>query len=55
LGKWKIVAIRRGKWELYDMLADRTELNDLSKKMPEKLREMIALYDTWAKRALVEH
>ncbi|MBL7218485.1 MAG: arylsulfatase [Phycisphaerae bacterium] len=54
LGKWKIVAVHGGKWELYDMSADRTELNDLSKKMPEKLNEMIALYDTWAKRALVE-
>jgi arylsulfatase len=54
LGKWKIVAVHGGKWELYDMLADRTELNDLSRKMPEKLREMIALYNAWAKRAFVE-
>ncbi|MDP6636487.1 MAG: arylsulfatase [Phycisphaerae bacterium] len=54
LGKWKIVSIHRGQWELYDMSADRTELNDLSTKMPEKRREMIALYDAWAKRALVE-
>jgi arylsulfatase A-like enzyme len=54
LGKWKIVAIHGGKWELYDMHADRTELNDLSAKMPEKRDEMIALYDAWAKRALVE-
>ena len=54
LGKWKIVSVHRGEWELYDMSADRTELNDLSQKMPEKLREMVTLYDTWAKRALVE-
>ena len=54
LGKWKIVSIHRGKWELYDMSADRTELDDLSEKMPGKLREMIGLYDAWAKRALVE-
>ncbi|MDP6046543.1 MAG: arylsulfatase [Phycisphaerae bacterium] len=54
LGKWKIVSIHRGKWELYDMSADRTELNDLSAKMPDKLGEMIALYDAWSKRALVE-
>jgi len=54
LGKWKLVAVHGGQWELYDMLADRTELNDLSAKMPEKRRELIALYDAWAKRAMVE-
>jgi len=54
LGKWKIVSIHSGKWELYDMSADRTELNDLSETMPDKLREMVSLYDTWAERSLVE-
>jgi len=39
---------------LYDMSADRTELDDLSTRMPGKLGEMIELYDAWAKRALVE-
>ena len=51
-GKWKIVSMYRGsqprKWELYDMEADRTELNDLAEKMPEKLRAMVASWQSWA-------
>jgi arylsulfatase len=47
-GKWKLVAANRGNWELYDIEADRTELHDLSTSNPEKLRELIARYDTWA-------
>ncbi len=30
LGKWKLVAENRGQWELYDMIADRTETRDLA-------------------------
>jgi hypothetical protein len=29
------------QWELDDMEADRTELNDLAKEMPDKLGEMV--------------
>ncbi len=53
LGKWKLVTLGRGPWELYDMEADRTELNNLAEKHPDKVKEMIALYDAWAKRANV--
>ncbi|MBN1344260.1 MAG: arylsulfatase [Phycisphaerae bacterium] len=61
-GKWKLVSRfagtrgkgRPGKWELYDMEADRTELKDLAENQPEKVNEMVALYDAWAKRSLVE-
>ncbi len=40
VGDWKLVNIDRGPWELYDMKADRTELNDLATRQPEHLREM---------------
>lgn len=30
------------------MSRDRTEMNDLSKKMPEKLKEMTDQYNEWA-------
>jgi arylsulfatase len=44
-GKWKIVTLdcskfENSKWELYDILEDRTEQNDLSARNPEKLSEM---------------
>ena len=47
-GKWKI-AWRTGPWELYDMDADRTELNNLAQKMPEKTAELAARHDAWLK------
>ncbi|MBN1417726.1 MAG: arylsulfatase, partial [Planctomycetes bacterium] len=50
-GRWKLVA-RRGKaWELYDIDADRSELNDLAASQPERVRAMAALWEAWAKRA----
>jgi len=48
-GKWKI-AWRYGPWELYDMEADRTELNDLAGKMPEKVKELADRYEAWSKQ-----
>jgi len=50
-GDWKIVSASETKdWELYDLAADRTELNNLAAKHPEKLEELTALYDGWAKQ-----
>jgi len=46
-GKWKAVTIGDGPWELFDMEADRTELHDLAKHFPQKLKELVALYDKW--------
>ena len=41
---------KKGQWELYDIQADRTELNDLSRRRPEVLTAMVASYEAWAKR-----
>ena len=49
-GKWKLVTVGDNPWELYDMQTDRTELNDLSAKMPEKVEELAGLYDAWVRR-----
>lgn len=53
-GKWKLVALKGRPWELYDMQADRTELNNLARQMPEKVKAMSAQYDDWAKRSFVK-
>ena len=57
-GKWKIVSMyhrdQPRKWELYDMEADRTELNDLAQKMPGKLKSMVANWQSWADRIGVQ-
>ena len=50
IGKWKLVKRWPRAWELYDMDADRTELHDLAALELERVREMAAQYDAWAKR-----
>ena len=32
------------KWELYNLTEDYSQFNDLAAKMPEKLKEMQALF-----------
>jgi arylsulfatase len=49
-GKWKLVSRFPDQWELYDLQADRTEMNDLAAKHPARVKEMVATYDAWAKR-----
>ena len=53
-GKWKLVSRHPGGWELYDLEADRTELNNLATQHPDKAKELAALYAAWATRCGVE-
>ncbi len=62
MGKWKLVSRApygnwipdpAGKWELYDMEADRTEMHDLSAQYPELVEKMSAMFEAYAKRANV--
>jgi arylsulfatase len=39
-GPWKLVSAKLGKWELYNMDEDRTELNDLSGLKSERVTAM---------------
>jgi len=49
-GKWKITAVYpKGKWELYDIEADRTEQNDVAARYPDRVRRMAAQWEVWAK------
>jgi hypothetical protein len=38
---------------IYDMDKDRTELNDVSAAMPDRVREMLVMYLDWAQRCNV--
>ncbi len=52
--KWKLVARgRNGKWELYDMEADRSELNNLARAQPERAQALAAMWQSYAERANV--
>lgn len=50
MGKWKLVSRHGNRWELYGMETDRTEMNNLSDKKPEKVEKMKQMYAEWAKR-----
>jgi arylsulfatase len=49
-GKWKLVSRYPNKWELFDLEADRTELNDLAERMPDKTAQLRNSYEAWAQR-----
>lgn len=47
VGNWKLVAEKGGQWELYDLGADRTELNNLAPRQPGRVRDLVAIFDRW--------
>lgn len=53
MGQWKLVKKHGEDWELYDMASDRTELNNLAAKHPDRARDMAANWEAWAKRSQV--
>jgi arylsulfatase A-like enzyme len=49
-GDWKLVrSDKKDPWELYNMENDEIEINDLSKKMPEKVDQLLKMYEQWRK------
>ena len=48
IGQWKLVSEYPHQWELYDMEADRTELDNRAGKEARRVSEMAALYQEWA-------
>ena len=50
-GKWKLVAVHKGEWELYNLDADRPETNNLADQHRDRVKRMAAMYDAWAERA----
>jgi len=54
MGKWKLVAKGpKGKWELFDLEADRTETHDLAAEHPQRVKTMAESWQRWAERAHV--
>jgi len=53
---WKLVSTAHseppyeGQWELYDLSADRSETVNLSGEYPEKVSELVKLWDQWARQ-----
>lgn len=53
INEWKLVSKHPDDWELYNMIEDRTELNDLAEGETTRIKNMSALYDVWASRCEV--
>jgi arylsulfatase len=53
-GQWKLVRKYPGDWELYDMEADRTELNDLAAGNRDRVERMVKVYEEFTERAGVK-
>ena len=49
-GRWKLVSRHRGPWELYDLVADRTETRNRAAEESARVVGMMAMYDAWAAR-----
>ena len=54
MGDWKMVAEHGKPWELYNIAEDRSEQHDLSQQEPDRVKQMTAMYDAYARRANVE-
>lgn len=64
-GRWKLVSEypgswssfyhyeKQGRWELYDLAGDRTEINDLAERKPDVVGRLSQDYDEWARRCSV--
>lgn len=52
-GRWKLVATHDGPWELYDMEADRVELQNQAARHADKVKELASMWQAWAKRTKV--
>ena len=53
-GKWKLVRANGQPWSLYDLEADRTELNDLAQQHRDKAETLKAQWRAWAESVGVE-
>jgi arylsulfatase len=52
-GAWETAEIGQHPWELYNLNEDYSQAHDLAAKEPEKLKELVALFDREAERNLV--
>ncbi len=51
-GDWKLVAKSvKGSWELYNIIKDRSEQNNLAEAEPERVRKLTAMWEEYAARA----
>lgn len=48
-GDWRLTALAGGGWQLFDLKHDLSETENVAAEYPEKVRELKAMWNTWAK------
>jgi arylsulfatase len=48
--RWEVRPLGTGDWELFDLATDPGERKDLAAEHPDKLKEMVALWDDYARK-----
>ena len=48
--RWQYKPLGKEDWELFDLAADPAERNDVAAKRPDKVKELVALWDDYVKR-----
>ena len=47
--RWQVKPLGKGEWELFDLANDLAERKDLAAERPDKVKEMVALWDDYAR------
>ena len=55
-GNWKLAWDAKVKrWELYDLVADRTEMHNLAGVNPDKTKQLASAWEAWAEMTGVKY
>ncbi len=54
VGDWKMSALKKSDWEIFNMAADRNEATNLAAQYPEKVKNLDAAWERWADRMKIE-
>ncbi|MEM7698092.1 MAG: arylsulfatase [Verrucomicrobiota bacterium] len=46
-GRWKLAQRKSDLWELYDLASDRTEMENLAQRHPQRVAKMAAQWEAW--------
>ncbi len=49
-GSWKLVSLSKKKWELYNLADDPVEEDNLADRLPEKVKELAAIWQSESQR-----
>jgi arylsulfatase A-like enzyme len=55
VGVWKMSALKKSEWELYNLAEDRSESVNLANKFIEKVKQLDAAWNRWADQMKIDY